>query len=103
MSEYRPKSVAVMTTSEGKSLGLLSRHNYLVTRLILNLGEEPFRELLKDLNPPGQLDFDEIWSMQGGNPRAPWKLTSFNWDLMAHRESITRRLTPIIDEIKAGD
>ena len=70
MSEYRPRSVAVMaTTSEGESLRLLSRHNYLITRLIWNLDEESFRELYEDLNPPSWLDFDEVWSMQGGNPR----------------------------------
>lgn len=102
MGEYGPRAINIVaTTSEGESLRALHRHNYLAIRLIWNLDEGSFRELYEDLNPPGWLDFNEVWLMQGGNPRALWELArAFNWDLRAYRESITRRLAPIIDEVR---
>ncbi|WP_291998701.1 ATP-binding protein [Caldivirga sp.] len=102
MSEYGPRAVNVIaTTSEGESLKLLFRHNYLVTRLIWNLNRESFRDLYLPLKPPSWLDFDEVWTLLGGNPRALWELAmAFNWDLTAYRNSVVERLAPIVDEVK---
>ncbi|WP_446752842.1 ATP-binding protein [Vulcanisaeta sp. JCM 16161] len=102
MSEYKPRAINIIaTTSEGESLRLLFRHNYLVTRLIWNLDKEPFRELYESLNPPTGLDFEEVWSLQGGNPRALWELAvTFNWNLTAYKNSVMERLMPVISEIR---
>lgn len=61
MDEHRPKAINIIaTTSEGESLRLLFRHNYLATRLIWNLDKESFRELYESLNPMAKPDFEDL-------------------------------------------
>ncbi|WP_054853002.1 ATP-binding protein [Vulcanisaeta distributa] len=104
MSDYGPRAVNVIaTTSEGESLRLLIRHNYLVIKLMWNLNKESFEELYQSLKPPSGLYLDDVWALLGGNPRALWELaTTFNWDLTAYRYSVIERLMPVIDEVRVG-
>ncbi len=66
--KYRPKTINfIIIASEGESLELISRHRHTRVRLIWNLEKEPYKELFNILQPPKNIDFEEIWRLLGGN------------------------------------
>ena len=91
----------VVTTSEGTSLDLVSRHRHAEVRLLWNMDKRSFEELFKELNPPQNVDFETVWKLLGGNPGKLMELaTRFQWNLDEMIESYTYRITKVIENIK---
>jgi len=67
--EYKPKAFnVVVTTSEGESLEKVMKHRHAYIALLWSLDEEAYRELLKELRPPPNLRFEDVWSLFAENP-----------------------------------
>lgn len=81
--EYRPEAINfIVTTSEGRSLDLVTRHTYVGVRLLWNLDRNAFEELFYELNPPSNIRFEDIWLMFGGNPRKLIDLAEkYSWNI----------------------
>jgi len=66
--EYKPKAVNfIATTSEGISRRLVARHRHATIYLIWNLDKSGFEELFYELNPPSYTNFNDVWSLFGGD------------------------------------
>ncbi|BDR92094.1 ATP-binding protein [Vulcanisaeta souniana] len=102
-SEYGPRAINfVVATSEGESLGSVTRHRHGHAALLWNLDREPFMELLNALNPPRGFDVEEAWRLLGGNPGKAMELANrYNWDLRAMLNDYVRRAVLLMDTIKA--
>jgi len=62
--ECKPKAFnIVVTMSEGESLERIMRHRHAYIALLWDLDEEAYSELLKELRPPLNLRFENIWSL----------------------------------------
>jgi hypothetical protein len=92
----------IATTSEGVSLERVARHTYNIPLLVWNLGEEAFRELAGQLNPPGGAAVEEAWRLTGGNPRMLIEVAlDYSWNLDAWMDSIVSRVRPVALRLKA--
>ncbi len=81
---YDVGNVAViLSTSEGVSKRILSRHTYVDIELLWNLPRDGFEELIEQLDPPKGVDIDELWMLTGGNPRALIEVARLNWSTKA--------------------
>ncbi len=69
----------LLTTSEGISKRILSRHTYVHVYMVWSLPREGFEELVQQLSP--SIDSDELWRLTGGNPRALIELAQLDWDV----------------------
>jgi len=99
--EYRPKAFnIVVTTSEGESLERVMRHRHAYIALLWSLDEEAYRKLLKELRPPPNLRFEDVWSLFAGNPAKLVELAHlYNWRLEAMMEDYRDRMRPVVREI----
>lgn len=99
--EYRPKAINIIaTTSEGTSRKLVGRHSYAGIELVWNLDKSAFKELFYELNPPGNVDFNSVWRLLGGNPRKLVELARrFNWSIEDMLVDYSRRLHSIVTSI----
>jgi len=81
--EYKPKAVNfIATTSEGISRRLVARHRHATIYLIWNLDKSGFEELFHELNPPSYMNFNDVWSLFGGNPSKLIELAwLWRWDI----------------------
>lgn len=70
----------ILSTSEGVSKRVLSRHTYVDVELLWNLPRDGFAELVEQLNPPHSVDAEELWMLTGGNPRALIEVAHLGWD-----------------------
>jgi len=98
--EYKPKAFnIVVTTSEGESLERVMRHRHAYIALLWSLDEEAYRELIKELRPPPDLRFEDVWSLFAGNPAKLIELAHlYNWRLEAMVEDYRDRLRPVVRE-----
>ena len=98
---YQPEAINfIVTTSEGESLELISRHRHALIKLLWNLEEKAFRELAQELNPPESLDLEHVWKLTGGNPGKLIEIAEhFTWDTARWLESIREKLKPIARKI----
>lgn len=99
--EYRPRSINfIVTTSEGISLDIVSKHRHTYPVLIWNLDKNGFKKLFRELNPPENIDFKQIWRMFGGNPGKLIELArQFEWNIDEMNRIYERRIKKIIDKI----
>ncbi|MEM1545323.1 MAG: ATP-binding protein [Candidatus Methanomethylicia archaeon] len=81
MEEYKLNSLLfIVTTSEGESLDLVSRHRHSYIRFIWNLPIGDFEKLVQYLNPPESVSPDYLWRLFGGNPGRLIELaTTYRW------------------------
>ena len=100
--EYRPKAInVIVSTSEGLSLDLISRHRHASIKLLWNLSREAFKELFTELKPPQNLDFEEVWRLLGGNPGKLVELATWHqWSLNRMIEEYRVRLFKHLSEVK---
>ena len=78
--KYRVSNTAiVLTTSEGISKRILSKHTYVSIHMMWNLPRRGFEEFVEQLNP--HIDVEEIWMYTGGNPRAVIDLARLGWSI----------------------
>jgi len=99
--KYRPKSINfIVTTSEGISLDLVTRHRHSAVYLIWNLDREGFEELFYELNPPSSISFEDIWKLLGGNPGKLIELAKrFKWNIEMMIREYTNSLERTIVEV----
>ncbi len=99
--EYRPKAInIIVTTSEGTSLKLVSRHRHAHITLLWNLPKEAFKELFHELKPPNNTEFEQVWKLLGGNPGRLIELAEeYNWNLEKWLNNLMKRLKPLAEEI----
>ncbi len=72
----------IILTSECESLRYIYRHKYAHARMIWNFDKKDFRELFHVLEPPNNIDFENIWNLLGGNPGKLIELAYiFQWDV----------------------
>ncbi|MEM1722094.1 MAG: ATP-binding protein [Ignisphaera sp.] len=77
---YKASNVAiVLTTSEGMSKRILSKHTYVSIYMMWNLPKKSFEEFVEQLNP--HIDAEAIWMHTGGNPRATIDLARHGWSI----------------------
>ena len=100
--EYRPRAInVIVSTSEGLSLDLISRHRHASIKLLWNLSREAFKELFTELKPPQDLDFEEVWRLLGGNPGKLVELATWHqWSLNRMIEEYRVRLFKHLSEVK---
>jgi len=100
-SFYRPRSINfIVTTSEGFSRELVSRHGHSHIVLMWNLKKEAYKEMFLKISPPKNIDFEDIWNTLGGNPRKLIELaTVYTWDLKAMIKSYTVKAREIIEKV----
>jgi len=100
--EYRPRAInVIVSTSEGLSLDLISRHRHASIKLLWNLSREAFKELFTELKPPQNLDFEEVWRLLGGNPGKLVELATWHqWSLNRMIEEYRVRLFKHLSEVK---
>jgi len=92
----------IVTTSEGTSLDIVSRHRHAEVRLLWNLDREGFKELLQELKPPPYTDFETVWRLLGGNPGKLIELaTRFGWSVEQMMQYHINRIERVIDRVKA--
>ncbi len=105
MDRYSVSSIlVVVTTSEGSSLDLVSKHTHSHIRLLWNLDEEGFNELANQLKPPSNHAVERAWSVTGGNPRALIELAiDYDWNVDRWMDSLKRRLLKIVEEVRHRD
>ena len=81
--EYPPgeyeKIVVLVASSEGVTRERVGRHNWAAFRLLWNMNREGFRELYNAITGP-KPEFEDIWSLTGGNPRYLGRLYGANWN-----------------------
>lgn len=96
-NEYKLKTInIVVATSEGLSRRLAARHSYTHIVLIWNLDRKSFEELFYKLNPPASVEYEDVWSLLGGNPRKLIDLAEqFKWDI----DRMLKNHIPIAREI----
>ena len=70
----------ILSTSEGVSKRILSRHTYVDVELLWNLPRDGFAELVEQLGPPPGVDAEELWMLTGGNPRALIEVARLGWN-----------------------
>jgi len=101
IDELGLKSVTmVVTTSEGESLDLISRHTYATPILLWNLPYEGFIELMEQLSPPSAGVVDELWYLTSGNPRSLLEVAEvYRWDINLWIKSLEAKLLPITTKI----
>jgi len=101
--DYKPKSILIIaTTSEGQSLDLILRHTYASTRLIWNLDQKAFNELIQELNPPNQAAIEDLWRVIGGNPRALIEIAyNYKWNIDTWLNVLKRKLTKTLITIRS--
>jgi len=99
--EWAPKAVSfIVTTSEGASLDLVSRHRHAHISLVWNLGRDAFNELVQLLKPSRAVDLEELWRFLGGNPGRLIELVEvYDWSIDAWMRDLEARLRPFIHEI----
>ncbi len=102
-SEYKPKAINfIVTTSEGQSLEIVSKHRHAGIALLWNLDRDSFEKLFKVLNPPQHIEFNSIWRFLGGNPGKLIELALYyRWSLDKWFRDLVDRLRPIVIEIKS--
>jgi len=89
----------IITTSEGISKRILSRHTYVHIYMTWNLPREGFEKLVKETKAP--VDHNELWRLTGGNPRALIEIAQFNWNIDKWINYLTeRRVLPTIHGIE---
>jgi KaiC/GvpD/RAD55 family RecA-like ATPase len=80
--EYPPEGyeriVAVAATSEGTSRWEIGRHLWANIMPMWNMGRRGFEELYEELPSP-KINFEEAWSLTGGNPRMLSQLYEAEW------------------------
>ena len=101
--KYEPKSILIIaTTSEGQSLDLILRHTYASTRLIWNLNQKAFNELIQELNPPNQATIEDLWHVIGGNPRALIEVAyNYKWNINTWLNVLKRKLAKTLITIRS--
>ena len=101
--DYKPKSILIIaTTSEGQSLDLILRHTYASTRLIWNLDQKAFNELIQELNPPNQAAIEDLWRVIGGNPRALIEIAyNYKWNIDTWLNVLKRKLAKTLITIRS--
>ena len=99
--EYKPKTINfIVTTSEGKSLDLVSKHRHAHILLLWNLNRNAFKQLFNQLNPPTDIEYEEIWKLLGGNPGKLIELaTTFKWNIKNMKTWYKTRLEKTIRSI----
>jgi len=76
-AEYE-KMVVLVTSSEGVTRTRVGRHRWAELLTMWNMSREGFRELY-DLLPEPKPQFEEVWRLTGGNPKALEELYRENW------------------------
>ncbi|RLE57949.1 MAG: hypothetical protein DRJ40_01720 [Thermoprotei archaeon] len=98
---YVDSVLILLTTSEGRSKRVLSRHTYVHTYMIWNLPRKGFEELVEQFSPPHSTDY--LWSLTGGNPRALIELMLMKWDVDRWISSIVEsRIRKVLREFPAS-
>ena len=99
--EYRPRALNfIVTTSEGQSLELISRHRHAGISILWNLDRKSFEELFHELNPPDDVDYEDVGRLIGGNPGKLIELAKkYNWNIDMWFKSLLRRLRPLAFKI----
>ena len=88
----------VATSSEGSSMRLLARHNYVTLDFIWNLDRKSTYRLLELLQAPKEV-FNEVYRWTGGNPRAILELKSLSWNVNLWLRRIVKKLKPLVYEL----
>ncbi len=97
---YNVANVAIiLSTSEGISKRRLFRHTYVTIEMLWNLPRKGFEELVEQLNPPKELDVDELWRLTGGNPRALIEIARLEWSIKRWLETLHRKIMFIVHDI----
>ncbi len=99
--KYDIESVCiVLTTSEGVSKRILSRHTYVHIYMIWNLPRKGFEELVQQLEVPSSVGVDELWYLTGGNPRALIEIAALRWNVKKWCSYLfERRVLPSIEDL----
>ncbi len=99
--EYKPKAINfIVTTSEGISLDLISKHRHSHPLLIWNLDRKAFKELFQELHPPNNIEFEDIWRLFGGNPRKLIELAKqFKWNIREMLNLYEKKIKKLTDRI----
>ncbi len=100
--KYEVKSILIIvTTSEGLSLDIVSRHTHSHIRMLWNLDKKAFLELASKLNPPDTATTEEVWRVTGGNPRAVIEIAiDYNWDVSKWLVDLKYRLLRVVERVK---
>jgi len=98
---YRPRAINfIVTTSEGVSLELISRHRHVHPVLLWNLDKDSFESLFYELKPPSNTKFEDIWYLFGGNPGKLIELSKdLNWNVEEMLKLYRDRISKIVIEI----
>jgi len=96
--EYKPRAINfIVTTSEGQSLDLVSKHRHAHIRLIWNLSKQSFRELFYELKPKKGVNLENTWRLFGGNPGKLVELAKqFEWNLEEMKEHYRKLFHPFV-------
>jgi len=81
----------VATSSEGASIKVLARHNYVSLTMVWNLDPESFESLLNVLKAPTHLR-ERIYELLGGNPRLAIELAKRRWRIDELLEEVRTRI-----------
>ncbi len=102
LTEHGASSVLVVaTTSEGRSLEILWRHNYVSISLVWNLPKSAFEELSQQLEPPNRDAVEEAWMLVGGNPRMLLEIaTSYKWNAQSWFSKVIERVEAVYRKVK---
>ncbi len=88
----------IITTSEGVSKRILSRHSYLRIVMIWNLDFKGYSEFIEQLNK--EIDPWRLYRVVGGNPRLTIELMEYNWNIELLKRVYKERIIDVIKSLK---
>lgn len=99
--EYKARAVNfIATTSEGISRRIIAKHSHGRIEIIWNLERRGFEDLFSQLNPPGNILFEDLWRILGGNPRKLIELTQdYMWSINDMIKAYKIKLQEVVRDI----
>jgi len=89
----------ILTTSEGVSKRELFKHTYVHVYMMWNLPRDGFEDLVDQLEPPRDLDREQLWILTGGNPRALIELAKLGWSTETWLSYVETRVEHLVQDL----